>query len=278
MVLELYSDSEDATPSMTDKRKPRGIQSIVIGFNILERLADAPTPMGLKSLSDATNMPASKLRFYLVSFLDLGLVSQDAATGRYNLGPAALKLGLSALEKVDVIRMIRDEMATLAETLGFTVFVAVWGTHGPTIIDRVDGRNRTVLEIRVGSVLPLTSSAVGQIFTAFMPRAATSALLQRERRQIVRAKAQHSESQEEISYKEIRATRFAWASGTLLAGFTAIASPVLDRAGLPLAALSIVGPIGQMKDTHEGTPAHTLLELTTRLSQQLGWDKTTPSK
>src|SRR5690606_2883130 len=107
--------------------KPRGIQSILIGFHILDHLAEAPTPLGLKQLADLTKMPASKLRFYLVSFLELGLVVQEAPSGRYSLGPSALRLGLAALEKFDIITLARTEMRALAEQLGFSVFLAVWG-------------------------------------------------------------------------------------------------------------------------------------------------------
>ena len=39
-------------------------------------------------------MSAAKAHRYLVSFQRLGLVTQDSRTARYDLGPAALKLGL----------------------------------------------------------------------------------------------------------------------------------------------------------------------------------------
>ncbi len=255
----------------TQAAKPRGIQSILIGFHILDRLAESPTPLGLKHLAEASNMPASKLRFYLVSFLELGLVTQEAPSGRYSLGPTALRLGLAALEKFDIINLARSEMRQLADQLGFSVFLAVWGTHGPTIIDRVDGRNRTVLEIRVGTALPLQTSAMGRAYAAFLPKAVISPLLRTERRQglVVDDFPMQGTAQGE----EIRTTRLSVSSGRLLAGFTAIASPVLDRAGTPVAMLSVVGPVGPLKDTHEDTPAHALLELTKRLSQQLGWSE-----
>lgn len=272
MSEELSLDDQnnvDSTSGSTRGTKPRGIQSILIGFHILDRLAESPTPLGLKHLAEASNMPASKLRFYLVSFLELGLVTQEAPSGRYSLGPAALRLGLAALEKFDVVSLARSEMRLLADQLGFSVFLAVWGTHGPTIIDRVDGRNRTVLEIRVGTALPLQTSAMGRAYAAFLPKAIITPLLQIERRQGL--KVDDFPIQGSPEAKEIRATRLSVASGRLLAGFTAIASPVLDRAGAPVAMLSVVGPVGPLKDRHEDTPAHALLELTTRLSMQLGW-------
>ena len=254
------------------ERKPRGIQSVVIGYRILECLAEAETPLGLKELGQAMGMPPSKLRFYLVSFLELGLVMQHGVNGRYGLGPTALKLGLAALEKIDVVRLVSAEIPGLAEQLGYTVSLSVWGSHGPTIVDRVDGRHRTVLEIRVGSVLPLLSSASGLAFAAFMPPAATEALLHREAQEQGEGQAAAlSIADLTPTLQAIRAARFARAAGTLLTGFTAIASPVLDRAGMPVAVISMVGAMGKMSDDPAQAPAQALLELTDRLSRGIGW-------
>jgi DNA-binding IclR family transcriptional regulator len=262
-----------AKPPTVARAKARGIQSVVIGFRVLEKIAEATGPLALKDLVAGTGMAASKLRFYLVSFLELGLVSQDPASGYYSLGPGAVKLGVAALEKVDVVRTSRFEMMELAETLGYTVFLAVWGTHGPTVVDRVDGRSRTVLEIRVGSVMPVSASAVGWVFSAFMPKAATATLLKREAKEGIAPWGSSNDSGASLAelQREIRRTRLATAPGTLLTGFTAVASPILDRSQSPLAVISVIGPIGRMDDSPKGAVAKALGALTDRLSRQIGW-------
>lgn len=260
------------TPAVA-RAKARGIQSVVIGFRVLEKIAEATGPLALKDLVAVTGVAASKLRFYLVSFLELGLVSQDPASGYYSLGPGALKLGVAALEKVDVVHTSRSEMIGLADTLGYTVFLAVWGTHGPTVVDRVDGRSRTVLEIRVGSVMPVSASAIGWVFSAFMPKAATSALLKREAKEGIGPWGSSNDSGASLAelQREIRRTRLATAPGTLLTGFTAVASPILDRSQSPLVVISVIGPIGRMDDSPNGSVAKALGALTDRLSRQIGW-------
>jgi DNA-binding IclR family transcriptional regulator len=49
----------------------------------------------LRDLAADTGMSAAKAHRYLVSYQRLGLVLQDAGTTRYDLGPAALNLGLA---------------------------------------------------------------------------------------------------------------------------------------------------------------------------------------
>ena len=62
----------------------------------------------------------------------LGLVTQDAASARYDLGPAALKLGLRWRGWTPCAW--RASVAALMEQIGHTLALAVWGNHGPTIV------------------------------------------------------------------------------------------------------------------------------------------------
>jgi DNA-binding IclR family transcriptional regulator len=64
-------------------------------------------------------MSAAKAHRYLVSFQRLQLVVQDAASTRYDLGPAALKLGLASLERLDAVKLARERVT------------AADGTHRP---------------------------------------------------------------------------------------------------------------------------------------------------
>ena len=261
----------DARPG---KGKARGIQSIEIGFRILETLSRVSKPVSLTALAEANRMTSSKVRFYLVSFLNLGLVSQDPSSGHYSLGPAAIQLGLSALEQVDIVMAARRELFNLVETTGFTVFLAVWGNRGPSVVSRIDGRVKSSIEVRVGTVLPLLSSAIGHVFLAYMPRSATGLLVEAELPTLLSAPRRDSASvQKQVDQiiQNTRASGVAVGRGTVLVGFTAIAAPVLDREGLPIAAISIVGPIAIMDDDPKGPVADLIKQKTSMLSKQMGW-------
>ncbi|MDR2330524.1 MAG: helix-turn-helix domain-containing protein, partial [Comamonas sp.] len=107
-----------------------GIQSVEVGFALLQALVEARGPLALKDLAHAAAMPAAKAHRYLVSYQRSGLVKQDAATSRYDLGPMALQLGLAALRRSDAVRLARERMPDWLERLGHTVALAVWGNHG----------------------------------------------------------------------------------------------------------------------------------------------------
>ena len=152
----------------------RGIQSIEVGFRILDVIRQTGRPMPLKEIADACELTVPNVHYYLVSFQKVGVVQQHADTGHYGLGPYALRLGLAALEQFDVFTTARPIMAEVAAATGHTVFLGVWGNKGPTIVYRVEGsRSRPLLELRVGTVMPLLSSALGRNFLAHLPAAIT---------------------------------------------------------------------------------------------------------
>jgi DNA-binding IclR family transcriptional regulator len=145
-----------------------GIQSVEVGFALLDALARASGPLMLRDLAAAAGMSAAKAHRYLVSFQRLQLVTQDTGTTRYDLGPAALKLGLASLSRLDAVKLARERVAGLVESLGHTVALAVWGNRGPTIVHWEESPQAVTVNLRLGDVMPLLSSATGRCFAAWL--------------------------------------------------------------------------------------------------------------
>jgi DNA-binding IclR family transcriptional regulator len=123
--------------------------------------------MVLRDLARNAGMPAAKARRYLVSFMRMGLVEQDANTGRYDLGEFALELGLASLARLDPVRLAGPVLDDLCEHIGETVALAMWGNHGATCVRWVEAGGPVTVTLRTGVVLPLTASATGLAFAAF---------------------------------------------------------------------------------------------------------------
>jgi hypothetical protein len=138
--------SSPATTSPRTARTPRtetpedtgqmraGIQSVEVGFALLEALSQASGALMLRDLASAARMSAAKAHRYLVSFQRMGLVMQDPVSTRYDLGPAALRLGLATLSRIDAVKLARDRVPALLAETGHTLAIAVWGNHGPTMV------------------------------------------------------------------------------------------------------------------------------------------------
>ena len=127
-------DSSDDEPA-----RPRGIQSVEVGGQLLKALARTGRRMALKDLAREAEMTAAKAHPYLVSFCKLGLMEQDRASGHYGLGPLAIQMGLISLQQADPVRLAIAELPALAQEVGSTVSIAMWSGQGPTIIRVEEG-------------------------------------------------------------------------------------------------------------------------------------------
>src|SRR5260221_3733205 len=80
----------------------KGIQSIEIGFRILDFIVKAGRPVPLRDIAAGTGMPASKVHFYLLSLTQIGVVRQYSCAKIYSLGPYSLRLCIGGLVQIDL--------------------------------------------------------------------------------------------------------------------------------------------------------------------------------
>src|ERR1700736_6119513 len=103
---------------MQEKKPRRGIQSVEIAFRILDVLQQSQQAMALKDLAPLAGLTASAANNYLVSLVRIGLAAGDEKSGHYRLGPAALSLGVSAIQQIDGFEIVRREVTSLRDTSG----------------------------------------------------------------------------------------------------------------------------------------------------------------
>ena len=154
------------------ERTTGGVQSLDGALMLLRALRTAGGPVALKDLAAACAMPPSKAHRYLASFQAAGFVRQTGPSGKYDLGPEALELGLSAIGRHDFVNRTSDGLADLAAETGMSVLLSVWGTEGATVVRWERAETPTVTSMGLGTTLPLLNSATGRAFLAWAPPAA----------------------------------------------------------------------------------------------------------
>lgn len=250
-----------------------GIQSVEVGFALLEGLTRSRGPLMLKDVAASAGMSAAKAHRYLVSFQRLGLVTQDPRTARYDLGPAALKLGLASLARLDAVRLARERMPDLMERIGHTLALAVWGNHGPTMVHWEESTQAVTANLRLGDVMPLLSSATGRCFAAYMAPDVVAPLIKDELDRAVKMRRTDlpaTMAEVNTLLAEVRERGVARVVDTLLPGIVAFCAPVFDADGHLELGITTLGSIATFDPEWGGAIDAPLRAAAAQLSSDLG--------
>lgn len=252
----------------------RAVQSVEVGGRLLLALAAHPGPMSLKDLAAQAGLPSARAHPYLVSFCKLGLIEQDATSGHYALGPAALQLGLTCLHQLDPMRAAAPVVERLASSTGYAVAVALWGNFGPTIVRMIEARQPLLVAMRAGTVMSVLHTATGRAFAAALPdeRIASAVsgalgdpsrhgpgLTPEEEALVLQARA------------DVRLHGVVRAQGRPIPNVNAFSAPVLDHEGQAALVITALGHQEDFSVKWDSPAARAVREAASEVSRRLGW-------
>ncbi|OLN21139.1 hypothetical protein BTO30_16510 [Domibacillus antri] len=243
----------------------KGIQSIESGFSIVKAVSLAEEPLTITELSKLCDMPKSQLYRYLISLCRIGFLEKGPDL-RYSLGNELTSIGLHAMKKVDIRVKALPYIKKLNELLDDTVALAIWiEKEGPIFISWEESRKPININVRIGSVVPLTTSATGNIFAAFYPPEKTKELIDREL-----GSDQTERAALESLLTNVKKDKYAYTE-THLPGITAISAPVFDQKNDLVASLSVIVLNGVLDSSKHSFATTELIKTAEELSSQLGY-------
>jgi len=253
-------------------KESRGIQSVEVGGELLRALARSGEPMMLRDLAREAGMPPAKAHPYLVSFSRIGLIEQDETTGRYEIGRLALELGLISLRRLSAVRIATPKIAALADSIDHAVSLAVWGTHGPTVVRLEEPSHPVHIAMRAGSTMALLETATGRAFAAFLPAKTLKAALDGglDRLGIGYNPKRLKNAEITALLDEVRRHGLARAIGDPLPGVNAFAAPVFDHSGRVVLVITAMGPEGTFDARWDSAIATAVGDCASDISARLG--------
>jgi DNA-binding IclR family transcriptional regulator len=234
-------------------------------------MLDGGGPLQLREIAAGAAMAPSNVHRYLASFVSVGMAVQDPATGRYDLGPLAIRLGLAALGRIDGIEVMAAGLSHLVETAGVDAHTTIWGNAGAVVL-RWRGQQAGQIGVRVmeGTVLPVLSSATGRVWAAHLPAPLVQPFVARELSAIARAERAPLRRAFESKLEAVRESGYSYSSGERRVGIDAVCAPVFGSDGRIAFALTVVGPTTNFA-ARPGLPGlRQLLSAAAELSRRLG--------
>jgi DNA-binding IclR family transcriptional regulator len=250
----------------------QGIKSVEVGARVLAALEHGRGPMSLSDVAAGAGVHPAKAHRYLVSLVRTGLAAQSVESGLYDLGPAARSLGVEALRRTDAVSVVSAYAMALRDETGHTINVAVWGDAGPELVRWDTGAHALPIVVRVGSVLPLLDSAVGQVFFAYLDAGTTADVLRTQ---------QKDEATQRLTARElrelgetVRRDGFASTRNKMILGLSALAGPVFGADGALEAVIGLVMPTRLMTAAEAKRHGKIVRDTAHRASLELGFADT----
>ena len=222
----------------TANKNQGGIQSLEIGLSVLDVLIDYHEPMMLKDIAEAMQMHPAKVHRYLVSLIRKDY-ARKLSDGRYGLGNRVNALGHTSFDQNNVLQRLTHAATEIKDTVNCGVQIAKWFSEGPIVIHSFEPDSPISIITRIGSRMPLTSSATGRLFASYQSNTIIKPLVLAEWQgdiDILAAVPTITSESAELSAKwqaftelqtAIRTQGYAIVTGVMLMGINAISIPII---------------------------------------------------
>ncbi|WP_316979416.1 IclR family transcriptional regulator [Shumkonia mesophila] len=227
-----------------EKTRLAGAQSIDRAFDILHLIATASSQgIRLKDISGRTGLPQPTAHRILAKLQERGLIERIRGGARYVIGGELTLLGLST-----GVRRFRElagpTLRELSDEVGDAVFLTVRSGLDTVCADRKIGSYPIqVLSIEIGSRRPLGISANSVAMLSRMPEAEATDILEKNAERLSPFKMPQAVLQERIAVARQRG--YVYISQAIVKGSSAIAMPVCDVVGRPIAAISTIAVLSR---------------------------------
>jgi DNA-binding IclR family transcriptional regulator len=223
----------------------------------------------LADLSAATGLHRATTHRLLVALIREGLIEQDGSHC-YHPGVELWLMGMDAGRRFDLVDLARPALDRIAAETQDTVFLSVRSKDEAVCIDLREGSFpiRT-LTLSVGDRRPLGIGAGSLALLAFAPEEIRDDLLDSA---CMRLDTYAAFSRDTIRnlVRQTQDQGYAYNPGMIVPGMNAVAVPVLDRAGMAMAAFSVATIEARMTEPRRGQIVDLLRGEASALSQRLG--------
>jgi IclR family transcriptional regulator, pca regulon regulatory protein len=206
------------------------------------RAFDADHPVrSLAEVAETVGISRASARRLLGTLAHLGYVRADVRG--YRLSPKVMQLGYAYLSGLSFAEIVEHYVLELAERTNESCSVCVLDGVEVVYVARASTKKIIAVNLAVGARLPAWATATGRVLLAGLDDAQLDAALARCA-EAERAQATHTDhARLAATIADVRKNGYAYTSGELELGLTAIAVPVVDRHGRTVAAINVAGHV-----------------------------------
>lgn len=228
---------------MTEEPSPGAVRRAI---EILELIAERETFRSLRAIAAATGLPKSSVARIMNTLEETEMVANER--GLYVVGPRFRRLGIRALDGLDVRVLARSTMAELARATGETVSLNVRFGDIRMYVEQVESQNMLLAKGEIGRPYPLLVGAPGRALIYPLDDASVNDLLKHSKLEKYTINTPITAETVWAAIRQARELGAAIARDEVIPGLATVAVPVMDDRGSVVAALGVTGPSSRISD------------------------------
>lgn len=210
---------------------------------VLQTIADAPRGIDIAQLTKAMPYPRGTVYRLVAALVAEDLVIQRRDDGTYRLGPRLIQLASKTWETSDLRTVARDSLKSLRDATDEVVHLAVPSSNKMVYIDKIEGSNTVQMNTSIGGQVEIHSTSVGKAWLSGLTEDRLDKVLCELP---LKRHTEHTFTEPEALRKELAKSRsqgYAEDNEENEPHIRCVGSPIFNRSGEPVGAISISVPI-----------------------------------
>lgn len=247
------------------------IQVVDRVFQIVDLLAEARGGVSLGDVAAKLKLTKSTAHRLLMVLEGERYVERNTTTGKFTLGSRIMELGLTAAARLDVYDAARPRLHSLMEETGETAHLAVLRDGDVVTLMAVESRQTLRAPRAAGARTPAHCTSLGKAILAYVSEDELKEYTDSCAFPTFTPKTIGSAEKLLADLRLVRRRGYAIDDEEWELGLRCIAAAVFDRAGTPVAAIGISGPVFRIGRDRLPVLARAVSAAAKGISQSLGY-------
>lgn len=165
-----FADEPEEQTGDAPEKDRHFVTALARGLDILGCFKPSERFLGNQQLAQRTGLPKPTVSRLTYTLTQLGFLSYSEALGKYSLGTAVLSIGNAFLSSMNIRQVARPLMQDLADVTGTSVALGSRDRLNMIYVECCRSISSAfVLNLDVGSRLPLATSSMGRAYVCGLP-------------------------------------------------------------------------------------------------------------
>ena len=270
--LTLMGSSVDGQRSIEVTPEKIGVvKSAARALDILELLIKLPRGLSLTEIGRDLDIPLSSLHNLMNTLILKGYINRDDATSVYQASSKLIQLAASYHAQHDLVGIADPVMKELGDLTGETTSLAILQDNVIVFIHKRSSQDLLQVVNPVGTRLPAHTTGLGKAMLACLPEEEVDRLYPHEQLEKLTPVTISGRAALKRALQEARQRGYAVDDRESHNGVWAVASAIRNRAGYPVAALSIAAPRSRVQGKDVSHWCEATASGAQKISQILGY-------